>query len=311
MNPSSFPNLEGLTEISLRRGADMRPTLLRVLTDLYVQKPSHTRDEERHYTELALRLLDSVDVPSRAAVAAQLARHLSPPARIIERLRCDLPEVAAALLCPQSTAGPGQDGATAPALAGSASASAAVPAQRAPDAEAIGADVARELNELFFAADAKERRLILLNLPVVAPLPALHADLPHDPWVGRRLEAAALDRNREELADQLARSLLISRAQANRVANDELGEPIVVAAKALNVARDQLCRILLFVKTAVGHSIERVHALAALYDQVSLQAAQDLLAVWQALEAEKMGRAAGAYHRAEGGQADARAAAAQ
>jgi hypothetical protein len=312
MNPSSFPNLEGLTEIGLRRGADMRPTLLRVLTDLYVQKPTHTRDEERHYTELALRLLDSVDVPSRAAVAARLAHHLSPPGRIIERLRSDLPEVAAALLRPQSSAGPGPDGATAPGLACPTSASAAMQARRAPAADAIGADVARELNELFFAANAKERRLILLNLPIVAPLPALHADLPHDPWIGRQLEAAALAPNREELADQLARSLLISRAQANRVANDELGEPIVVAAKALNVARDQLCRILLFVKTAVDHSVERVHALAALYDQISLQAAQDLLAVWQALEAEKKERAAGAYRhlRAEG-QPDARAAAAQ
>jgi len=312
MNPSSFPNLEGLTEVSLRRGADMRPTLLRALTDLYVQKPTHTREEERHYTELALRLLDSVDVPSRAAVAARLAHHLSPPARIIERLRSDLPEVAA-VLCPQSTAEPRQNGATAPGHACPTSASAAVPARRASSVDAIGGDVARELNELFFAANAKERRLILLNLPIVAPLPAPHADLPHDPWVGRRLEAAALTRNREELADHLARSLLISHVQAKRVANDESGEPIVVAAKALNVARDQLCRILLFVKTAVGHSVERVHALAALYDQISLQAAQDLLAVWQALEAEKMERAAGAYRhfRAEGGQADAHAAAAQ
>jgi hypothetical protein len=312
MNPSSFPNLEGLTEIGLRSGADMGPTLLRVLTDLYVQKPTHTRDEERHYTELALRLLDSVDVPSRAAVAARLAHHLSPPARIIERLRSDLPEVTAALLRPQSTAEPGQDGATAPGLARPPCASAS-PAPRAPGADAIGADVARELNELFFAANAKERRLILLNLPIVAPLPAPHADLPHDAWIGRRLEAAVLARDRDELADQLARSLLISRAQAQRVANDELGEPIVVAAKALNVARDQLCRILLFVNSATGHSVERVQALAALYDQISPRAAEDLLAVWQALEAEKKERAAGTYRhlRAEGGQADARAGAAQ
>jgi uncharacterized protein (DUF2336 family) len=301
MNPSSLPNLEGLTDISLRRGADMRPTLLRVLTDLYVQKPTHTRDEERHYTELALRLLDSVDVPSRAAVAARLAHHLSPPARIIERLRNDLPEVAAALLRPQSTAARGEDGAT-------ALASAAEPARRAAAADAIGADVAHELNELFFAANAKERHLILLNLPIVAPLPALHADLPHDPWIGRRLEAAVLAREREEFTHQLARSLLISRVQAKRIANDELGEPIVVAAKALNVARDQLYRILLFVNTAIGHSVERVHALAALYDQISLQAAQDLLAVWQALDAEKKEHAAGACRPllSEGGQADAR-----
>jgi hypothetical protein len=121
-----------------------------------------------------------------------------------------------------------------------------------------------------------------------------------------------LARKWEELTHQLARSLLISRVQAKRIANDELGEPIVVAAKALNIARDQLCRILLFVNTAVGHSVERVHALAALYDQISLQAAQDLLAVWQALGTEKKERAAGAYRPllSEGGQADAHSAAA-
>lgn len=304
MNPSSSPSLEGLTEIGMRRGADVRPTLLRVLTDLYVQKPTHTRDEECHYTELALRLLDSVDVSSRAAVAARLAHHLSPPARIVERLRSDLPEVAAPLMHPAERS---RDRAAAAGIAHPA----AVPPRRAPAADVIGAEVAHELNEQFFAANAKERRLILLNLPIVAPLPALHADVPHDPWIGRRLEAAVLAGNREEFTDQLARSLAISRLQAKRIANDELGEPIVVAAKALNLARDQLCRILLFVNT--GHSVERTHALAALYDQISLQAAQDLLAVWQALEAEKKEHAGLPYRHlpAESGQADARAAAAQ
>jgi len=34
---------------------------VRVLTDLYVQKPTHTSEEERQYTELVLRLIDSVD----------------------------------------------------------------------------------------------------------------------------------------------------------------------------------------------------------------------------------------------------------
>src|SRR5271170_5134772 len=64
--------LDGLTNIGFGGGADMRPTLIRVLTDLYVQKLGHTADEERHYTELALRLLDAVDVASRVAVAERL-----------------------------------------------------------------------------------------------------------------------------------------------------------------------------------------------------------------------------------------------
>ena len=83
MEPTSLSSLQGFTEIGLRGGVDMRPTLLRVLTDLYVQKLTHTPDENRHYTELALRLLESVDVPTRVAVATRLARHLSPPEAII------------------------------------------------------------------------------------------------------------------------------------------------------------------------------------------------------------------------------------
>src|ERR1700691_2650762 len=97
MESGSLFNLDNLTRVPSRGGVDMRPTLLRVLTDLYVQKLTHTPDEERHYTELALRLLDGVDVPTRAAVAVRLAKHLSPPPRVIQYLVNDLPEIAAPL----------------------------------------------------------------------------------------------------------------------------------------------------------------------------------------------------------------------
>ena len=50
---------------------------------------------------------------------------------------------------------------------------------------------------------------------------------------------------------------------------DDLGEPVVVAGKALGMPRDVLYRILMFVNPAVGHSVERVHALAALYDEMT------------------------------------------
>src|SRR5271163_4821558 len=95
MNSPTLPNLDGLADLGSRGGVDMRPTLIRVLTDLYVQKLTHTPDEERHYTELALRLLDAVDVPTRAAVAGRLSRHLAPPLQVIRHLAADLPEVAA------------------------------------------------------------------------------------------------------------------------------------------------------------------------------------------------------------------------
>ncbi len=314
METSSLANLEILSDIGLRGGVDMRPTLLRVLTDLYVQKLTHTSDEERHYTELALRLLDSVDVQTRSAVAARLARHLSPPRPVIDRLAADLPEVAAALRV-KGSAQPGGTGAAAgkdfaaetiilaptahdstahDSTAHNSTAQAAIaPAGRRPAAPEVSAHVAHELNELFFAANAIERRLILLNLDIVVGAPAGRAADVSDAEIGRKLEAAALARKREDFASELARALRIAREQARRIAADELGEPIVVAAKALGVPRELLYRILLFVNTAVGHSVERVHALATLYDEMNAQAAWDLVVVWRALNINKDARSAG------------------
>jgi hypothetical protein len=139
------------------------------------------------------------------------------------------------------------------------------------------------LNELFFTASAQERRLILLNFDVVAPVPAGRVGVSIDPSIGRRLEAAALAGNNEEFAQLLARALRISREQARRMARDELGEPVAVAGKALGLARDVLHRILLFINPAVGHSVERVHALAALYDAMTPQAAHSMIEIWRAL----------------------------
>jgi hypothetical protein len=291
METSSFANLEGLSDIGLRGGVDMRPTLLRVLTDLYVQKLTHTPDEERHYTELALRLLDSVDVHTRSAVAARLARHLSPPRPVIDRLAADLPEVAAALRV-KGSAQPDGAGA-APRLDFPARTIAHPSPAQAEHKPGMSAVVARELNELFFAANANERRLILLNLDIVLGAPDGPATCLGDADIGRKLEGAALARKREDFVSELARSLRISREQGRRIAGDELGEPIVVAAKALGVPREFLYRILLFVNTAVGHSVERVHTLATLYDEMSAHAAQDLVAVWQALNINMDTRSAG------------------
>ena len=70
--PPTDPRLEGLYDLALRDGIDIRPTLLRVLTDLYVQKPLHTLEEERQFVELATGLIDAVDPATRAIVTATL-----------------------------------------------------------------------------------------------------------------------------------------------------------------------------------------------------------------------------------------------
>src|SRR5690242_3247819 len=81
------PRLDGLFDLALRDGVDIRPTLLRVLTDLYVQKPFHTQDEETQYVELATGLIEAVDAATRAAVAARLQDYPAAPAAVLAKLK--------------------------------------------------------------------------------------------------------------------------------------------------------------------------------------------------------------------------------
>ena len=83
------PNLNGLVELSNRSGVDIRPTLLRVMTDLYVQKPTHSEKEEAEYTRMALRLIDHVDAKTRAMVAGKIAGYPNAPAAVRQRLLKD------------------------------------------------------------------------------------------------------------------------------------------------------------------------------------------------------------------------------
>ena len=190
---------------------DIRPTLLRAMIDLYVQKQTHTEQEEQHFTKLALRLIDLVDAKTRIVVANKIAGYPTAPPAVRQRLLKELISLKA----------PDPAYAEARPLAGNAPAP------------------ADELSELFFASSAEERRLILLNLSYAPLAPAE----PVAPAVAResthRLEAAALGHNSELFARELERIFAISRAQARRLYEDELGEPIVVAAVALGTSLGQ------------------------------------------------------------------------
>jgi uncharacterized protein (DUF2336 family) len=277
MNVPASVSLDSLTDLGTRSGIDVRPTLLRVLTDLYVQKPTHTPEEDRQYTELALRLMEAVDVATRATVAARLATHPFAPAEVVARLHHSLPEEwrpserPSEIVATRTTAR-SDDTAPPPADAPTIG----------PEQRPQTAAVANELNELFLGANAEERRLILLNLEVVG-LPTEPLHISRDPHACERLEAAALTHNGREFVQHLARSLHIAPGQALRIVRDESGEPIVIAAKTLHMPPDMLQRILLFLNPSVGHSVERVHALATLYDDITLQAAEHMLALWQSL----------------------------
>ena len=243
MKPSAYPPLDGLLDLACRDGVDIRPTLLRVLTDLYVQKPTHSADEETQYVELALGLIEAADAPTRAAVRASLSTYPASPVAILRK------------------------------LAGTAS------DLGSQDASQTKAET-HDLVELFFTAGAEERRLILANLDVAGgtvarrPSPATSEGI-------RRLEAAALQRNVGEFSRMLERALGISRGLAERVAGDRSGEPIVVAAKALGMHAAVLQRILLFLNPAIGQSVERVYDLARLFDELVPAAAERMVTIWR------------------------------
>src|SRR5690348_3087806 len=122
---SQLPPIDGLLDLACRDGVDIRPTLLRVVTDLYVQKPSHSAEEERQYVELATGLVDAVDAGTRQIVTATLRAYPAAPAPVLHKLTGE----AAAPPKPKTAAAPRD-----------------------------------ELTELFFSARPDERRLILTNL---------------------------------------------------------------------------------------------------------------------------------------------------
>jgi hypothetical protein len=254
---------------------------LRVLTDLYLQRPIHTPEDEHYYTELALRLIDATEVSERAALAARLASYPSAPQPLLERLARDVVEVAGPILERSPWLGSAEVKALAEASGDAHGESIATsPGGAAQARAAVNVAEASELSELFYAAKAPERRLILINLeyaPLIAsqPLPDIQRT---DVW---RLESAALEHNAETLICELERILGISRAQARRIVNDELGEPIVVVAKAMDLPADALQGLLLFWSRWLGQPVDRICELADLHAEISTDAAYRLIAIWR------------------------------
>jgi hypothetical protein len=288
-----FPKLEGLDSLARRDGIDIRPTLLRVLTDLYVQKTSHTVEEERHYTELAMRLVDAVDVATRATVARKLAGFGGAPHAVVRRLARDVIEVAEPLLAQSRVL---SDAELAAIVKDFGFAHAAIVARRSvprlvqdvtpiperlPAIELAKPDPAPgvpelELADLFFSADSAGRRALLVSLADGEDDERIASAEPGD--VVRRIETAALARDARTVATTLERALGITAEQAQRVVADASGEPLLVVAKALGMPSVVLQRVLLFLDPRIGESVQRVFDLAALYERLSARAVLRIMA---------------------------------
>jgi uncharacterized protein (DUF2336 family) len=94
MFDDEWPRLGGLFALSEAKGLDVRPTLLRVLTDLFVDSTSRTRDEIRRYAELAAHLIRQVDEDTRIIVAGKLGPCPFAPRPILDSLIAMEPEAA-------------------------------------------------------------------------------------------------------------------------------------------------------------------------------------------------------------------------
>jgi hypothetical protein len=271
--PALFPGFDGLMTLSRREGVDIRPTLLRVLTDLYVQTSVHSGDEERQFVELTSRLIDQVDDATRAAVRARLAIYPGTPVEVLRKLG----------LNPSS---PDQRAPVAREIP--APPSAAPPVKALSEAQlrmasnlSMQPKDAAEINEMFFRASASERALILHNLPdtplkASARIPAARAKRAIE-----TLEMAAFAVDVENFSLELGETLILPSRVAMQVVNDPGGEPLACACKALAMPSAVFQRVLLFLNPEFGSSVNYVYRLSRLYDRLSERSALIMLAAWR------------------------------
>jgi hypothetical protein len=246
-----------------RPGGDVKARLLLALTALYVERKTHTDEEKRQYAELAQRLLDMVDATTRSAVIAILRDHPSAPIEIVGS--------------PVQTMSPGLG---APAAPGGGRIATLVPATRQAAEAGKAAPAPTERGEAFFAATAAGRRELLALIAKECE----GQDTPereHPPADCKRLDAAALEGRIGELIREFERTLDLPRSLCERIINDPLGEPIVVAAAAARIPIAVVQRILLLINPAVSHSVERVFDLTNLYYELDRRAAERLMSVWR------------------------------
>jgi hypothetical protein len=268
-----FPGFDGLMTLSRREGVDIRPTLLRVLTDLYVQANAHSADEERQFVELTSRLIEEVDDATRAAVRARLAIYPGTPAEVATRL--GLKPANPDRLVPLASEIPLGPPAAAPVRA-------PTEAQlRMQSNLSMQPKDAAEINDMFSRASSSERALILHNLQdtplrASARIPAARAKRAIE-----TLEMAAFAVDIENFTLELGETLILPWRVAAEVVNDPGGEPLACAAKALDMPSAVFQRVLLFLKPEFGSSVQTVYRLSRLYDRLSERSALIMLAAWR------------------------------
>jgi hypothetical protein len=268
-----FPGFDGLMTLSRREGVDIRPTLLRVLTDLYVQASVHSDDETRQFVELTSRLIDQVDDATRAAVRARLAIYPGTPTEVVRQLGL-------------KPSGPDQRVPLAKELPSSVPS--APPVKAPSEAQlrmasnlSMQPQDAAEISGMFFDASASERASILHNLSDTPLRAAARIPVARAARAIETLEMAAFAADVENFTIELGEALILPWKVATQVVNDPGGEPLACAARALDMPGPVFQRVLLFLKPEFGSSVNIVYRLSRLYDRLSERSALIMLAAWR------------------------------
>lgn len=316
----SLPNLEGLIRLAREDRVDVRPTLLRVLADMYVQKLGHPRDDERRFVELASWLLNSADVETRATVARKLSTYPEAPRTIVRRLAADVFEVAEPILrhspClkPEDLLEIGIEcGARHAATIAAREVSIETSAPTANSAQATSAELTSAPAEnlkptavtqakaeslsteasddgafeplsngmRFLWGAADERHSIIETLSEYSQPSYAEENFEPDRDGIARLEAAARAERPDEFVRTLQQMLRLPPRICRDIVDDDRGEPVAVAAKALGVPGDVFVRVLLFLNPKIGQSVERVFALVDLYARMPMRVALQLVSDWR------------------------------
>jgi uncharacterized protein DUF2336 len=268
--PPLFPGFDGLMTLSRREGVDIRPTLLRVLTDLYVQTTTHTADEERQFVELTSRLIDQVDDATRAVVRGRLSVYPGTPVTIMRKLGLQpaSPRVPLAPRIPEAPPAP-------PPI------KPPTEAQLRMSALSMQPNDAAEISAMFFSATAGERALILHNLGEAPLKPAARITTARTARAIETLEMAAFAADIENFTLELGEALILPARIAAQVVNDPGGEPLACAMKALEMPSAVFQRVLMFLNPEFGASVNNVYRLSRLYDRLSERSALIMLAAWR------------------------------
>jgi hypothetical protein len=268
-----FPGFDGLMTLSRREGVDIRPTLLRVLTDLYVQAPKHSSDEQRQFVELTSRLIDQVDDATRAAVRARLAIYPNAPLDILTKLGVRPAQADAPI--PMAKEIPS------PPLAPPPPKPLTEAERRMASNVAMQPTDAAEVCAMFERADSSERAAILHNLAESPLKAAPRIPLSRATRSIAALEMAAFVTDVENFTREIAETLILPHKIASEVVSDPGGEPLACAMRALDMPESAFQRVLLFLKPEIGSSVHHVYRLARLYERLSERAALVMLAAWR------------------------------